>query len=192
MTGNLLRSTLLSKALMASTLTAALLLPATQLQATTATDKVPAKEQKAEGLRELDWSELSPPVDEKVVKEFEEGKITYADAMRYMSKLGNTPVQALDKNKVRIPGYLVPLNMDKNQMATELLLVPTLGACVHVPPPPPNQTIFIRFDKGIKVTEAGYTPYWLEGTLKVENNTSEYTDTLYGMTADAITEYTFE
>nr|WP_283777696.1 DUF3299 domain-containing protein [Sansalvadorimonas sp. 2012CJ34-2] len=81
------------------------------------------------------------------------------------------------------------MNINKEQIATELLLVPTLGACIHVPPPPPNQTVYVRFEKGIKVTEAGYTPYWLEGTLKVEKNKSEYTETLYGMSVDAIEEY---
>ncbi len=103
-------------------------------------------------------------------------------------QLGKVPVESLDQSRVKIPGYLVPLNIGKDQTATELLLVPTLGACVHVPPPP-NQTIFIRYDKGIKVTEAGYTPYWLEGVIKVESNTSEYTDMVYAMTVDSIKEF---
>ena len=79
----------------------------------------------------------------------------------------------------------------RDSQATDapVTLVPTMGACVHVPPPPPNQTIFVRYDKGIKVTEAGYTPYWLEGVIRVENNTSEYTDVVYAITVESIKEF---
>ncbi|WP_281645959.1 DUF3299 domain-containing protein [Parendozoicomonas sp. Alg238-R29] len=138
---------------------------------------------------EISWEALMPPVDEAVVKKYEAGEMDREDVMDYMETLGNTPVKTLDKSQVKIPGFLVPLNLDKNQMATELLLVPTLGACVHTPPPPPNQTIYVRYDKGIKVTEAGYTPYWIEGTINVEKNTSQYTDTLYGLNVSTIVEY---
>ncbi|MTI15352.1 DUF3299 domain-containing protein [Sansalvadorimonas verongulae] len=138
---------------------------------------------------EITWERLMPPVDEGMVKKWEDGKLSREDVMDYMEVLGNTPVMKMDKTQVKIPGFLVPLNMDKNQVATELLLVPTMGSCIHVPPPPPNQTIYVHYPKGMKVTEAGYTPYWLEGTLKVEKNTSDYTDTLYGFSVTNIVEY---
>ena len=147
-----------------------------------------AQENKAQP-PELSWIELSPPVDEEVVRKYEAGEISDEEAAAYVEKLGNIPVQSLNNSRVRIPGYLVPLNVNKDQSSTELLLVPTLGACIHVPPPPPNQSIFIRFPKGIKVTEAAYTPYWVEGTIKVEKNESEYTAVLYAMTPDSIVEY---
>jgi len=139
--------------------------------------------------RELSWHELSPPEDMDMIRKYEAGEITAKEAIAYVEKLGKTPVQSLHNTKVRLPGYLVPLNINKDQKATELLLVPTLGACIHVPPPPPNQTIFIRFPKGIKVTEAGYTPYWVEGAIKVEKTESEYTDVLYAITPDSIVEF---
>ncbi len=46
-------------------------------------------------------------------------------------------VKALDGADVRISGYIVPLE-DGMDQATEFLLVPTNGACIHMPPPPPN------------------------------------------------------
>jgi hypothetical protein len=39
----------------------------------------------------------------------------------------------------RGPGYMVPLE-DNLREVTEFLLVPCPGACIHVPPPPPNQS----------------------------------------------------
>jgi hypothetical protein len=37
-----------------------------------------------------------------------------------------------------VPGYMVPLE-DNLEEVTDFLLVPYLGACIHVPPPLPNQ-----------------------------------------------------
>ncbi|WP_062270036.1 DUF3299 domain-containing protein [Endozoicomonas arenosclerae] len=139
--------------------------------------------------KEITWDELMPAPDQKVIDRYQAGKMERADVIAYLDKLGQTPVEKLDKRTVRIPGYLVPLNLDKDQKATELLLVPTMGACVHVPPPPPNQTIYVKYKDGIKVEEAGYTPYWLVGALHVETNQSEYTETLYAMTVDTLEVY---
>lgn len=138
---------------------------------------------------ELSWLELSPPVDEEMVRKYEAGEISDDAAIAYVEKLGNIPVQRVNNSRVRLPGFLVPLNVNKDQRSTELLLVPTMGACIHVPPPPPNQSVYIRYPKGIKVTEAAYTPYWVEGTIKVERNESEYAAVLYAMTPDSIVEY---
>ena len=44
---------------------------------------------------------------------------------------------------VRIPGYIVPLGFVGSAVA-EGLLVPYVGACIHVPPPPANQIVFIQ------------------------------------------------
>ncbi|WP_257263880.1 DUF3299 domain-containing protein [Endozoicomonas sp. ONNA2] len=137
-------------------------------------------------VREINWDDLMPPVDEEIVRKYEAGEISQEEAIEYVEALGKIPVDSVNLQRVKIPGYLVPLNIGKDQSATELLLVPTLGACIHVPPPPPNQTIFVRYDQGIKVTEAGYTPYWLEGVIRVENNTSEYTDVVYAITVESL------
>ena len=111
------------------------------------------------------------------------------EVLAYLDKLGLKIVPKINNTYGKMPGYLVPLNMDKDQIATELLLVPTLGACIHVPPPPPNQIVQISYPQGIKVTEAAYTPYWVFGTIKVETKTSEYSDALYTMNVEKIIEY---
>ena len=51
----------------------------------------------------------------------------------------NTPapvVAELNGKRVKIGGYVVPLDFDATKV-TEFLLVPFVGACIHVPPPPP-------------------------------------------------------
>lgn len=74
---------------------------------------------------------------------------------------------SLDGVKVRIPGYLLPLDFD-GTLVMEFLLVPYVGACIHVPPPPPNQIVHVKLNKGFKTTGL-YEPIFVEGHLLVEN-----------------------
>lgn len=74
-------------------------------------------------------------------------------------------VPALDGQQVRIPGYVVPLDFDGKKV-TEFLLVPFVGACIHVPPPPPNQIVHVRFAPGY-ATAGMFSPVWVEGRMSV-------------------------
>ena len=85
----------------------------------------------------------------------------------------------LDKKDVRIPGFMVPVEYDDQQVVTRFLLVPYFGACIHEPPPPPNQTIYAEFEDGYKL-ESLWMPVWIEGklaTIRVEEDlaTASYT-----------------
>ena len=162
---------------------------ATQPEAEAATAQPAGQTKATEELKELSWGDLMPPINDDIVNQYHEGKLSREQAMEYMQSLEQTPVQSFHNQRVEIPGYLVPLDMDEDSKAKELLLVPTMGACIHVPPPPPNQTIFIHYDEGIEVTEAGYTPYLLTGILQVEKNNSEYTDTLYTLKVESVEEW---
>lgn len=71
----------------------------------------------------------------------------------------------LDKHNVRIPGYLLPLDYSDNKV-TQFLLVPTVGACIHVPPPPPNQMVYVEFKDGYEA-DGMYPPVWVEGNMLV-------------------------
>jgi hypothetical protein len=48
----------------------------------------------------------------------------------------------LDGKTIRLAGYLLPLDMS-GAAIKEFLLVPYFGACIHVPPPPPNQIVHV-------------------------------------------------
>lgn len=73
-------------------------------------------------------------------------------------------VSAMNGKTIRIPGFIVPLEFDDNQVITQFFLVPFFGACIHVPPPPPNQIIFVNSDKGIQL-DVLYEPFWISGKL---------------------------
>ncbi|MDV6315546.1 DUF3299 domain-containing protein [Idiomarina sp. HP20-50] len=103
------------------------------------------------------------------------------------SNLDAPVVQALDGKKVRIPGYVVQLEGDADKV-TEFLLVPYFGACIHVPPPPPNQIIHVKYEEGVPY-EKTYDAVWIEGTLKVERKEGDLAVTGYQMNADNVEVY---
>jgi hypothetical protein len=82
-------------------------------------------------------------------------------------------LKALDGKLVKIPGFIVPLE-DYEEEGAEFLLVPYFGACVHTPPPPPNQMVFVRMEGGRKLKFGWWDPVWMEGTLKIEHYDSPY------------------
>lgn len=109
-----------------------------------------------------------------------QGETTSESDDRYQQALVSTRViESMDGKSIRIPGFVVPLTFNENQDVTEFFLVPYFGACLHMPPPPPNQIILVKAATGMNVEEL-YTPFWISGVLStaiVENDiaTAAYT-----------------
>jgi uncharacterized protein len=72
-------------------------------------------------------------------------------------------VPALDGANVRIAGYLLPIEFEGDKV-TEFLLVPFVGACIHVPPPPANQIVHVRYEEGF-TTRGLFAPVWVNGAM---------------------------
>ena len=87
-------------------------------------------------------------------------------------KMSDT-LRKLDGKRVRVPGFIVPLD-DADEEGAEFLLVPYYGACVHTPPPPPNQMAFVQMMSKKPVKLALFDAIWMEGTLRVTNYDSPY------------------
>ncbi len=75
-------------------------------------------------------------------------------------------VATLDGKMVRIPGYALPLE-HAGMGVTEMLLVPYIGACIHVPAPPANQTVYAKLNQTY-VAGNLYEPVWITGRMKVK------------------------
>lgn len=88
-------------------------------------------------------------------------------------------LQQINGEAVRIPGYIVPLEGVDGEI-TEFLLVPTEGACIHIPPPPPNQIVHVIMEKGFS-DEYVFDPVWVTGVLNIGNKTSIFADANYTM-----------
>ncbi len=100
----------------------------------------------------------------------------------------------LDGEKIRLPGYLLPLEF-ADKKVTEFLLVPWIGACIHTPPPPPNQIVHVKLDKGFDIGDEIFTAVWVNGVMKAEKNNPELSfvdgkqniDVSYVVKADDVT-----
>ena len=89
---------------------------------------------------------------------------------------------------VKVPGYMVPLE-DWAGEVSQFLLVPYVGACVHTPPPPPNQLVYVRMEKGQRVPVSFWNPVWIHGTLTVEKTTNLYGSVAFRMAGTSTTPY---
>lgn len=102
---------------------------------------------------------------------------------------------SLDGQRIRIPGYLLPLTFSEAGV-TEFLLVPWVGACIHTPPPPPNQMVHVVVPGGVEHTNR-FVPIWVEGEIKPKPGThrlflidgSRDIKVAYRMTTDRVTDY---
>jgi hypothetical protein len=88
-------------------------------------------------------------------------------------------LENLNNQTVRVPGFVVPLE-DNYESVSEFLLVPDPGSCVHVPPPPPNQMVYVKMKAGQRVQLRGF-PLWVTGKLKIENVKSPYGTVAYSI-----------
>lgn len=79
----------------------------------------------------------------------------------------------LDGQTVRLPGYVLPLEITGKKV-TEFLLVPWVGACIHTPPPPPNQIVHVKADAPFEVTSL-FAPVWVTGRLSAGATKRELT-----------------
>jgi uncharacterized protein len=93
-------------------------------------------------------------------------------------------VTALDGRRVRIGGYVVSLDFDATKVK-EFLLVPFVGACIHVPPPPANQIVYVKSPDGFEVT-GQFEPVWVTGTLKVTGAFTGLAEAGYSLQADRV------
>ena len=89
---------------------------------------------------------------------------------------------------VKVPGFMVPLE-DWAGEVSEFLLVPYVGACVHTPPPPPNQLVYVRMENSQRVPVSFWNPVWIHGTLTVEQTTNLYGSASFKMAGTSITPY---
>ena len=102
-----------------------------------------------------------------------------ADTARayWSAKSRNTNTDIVE-NLVLLDGYVLPLGTDANapgrqgQQMTEFLLVPYVGACIHVPAPPPNQMVYINTAEAVD-NPGMFSPVQVEGKLQAYEGSYE-------------------
>ncbi|MCY3840846.1 MAG: DUF3299 domain-containing protein [Gammaproteobacteria bacterium] len=136
--------------------------------------------------RELTWDDLLPEgealppvVDHTSLALFDDFPVTTVDGV----------VPELNGENVKLPGFVVPLDVVGDKVAS-FLLVPYFGACIHVPPPPPNQIVYVEFEDPVKL-ESMYDPVWVTGKLGLEGHASSMARAGYSMEGTSLEKYRY-
>ncbi len=146
--------------------------------------------------REVTWEQLIPPNwnPADAFKGFDLAKMQDADprAMDALARMrdawANAPAEpSLNGAAIRIAGFAIPLERIKGEVR-EFLLVPYFGACIHVPPPPANQIIYVLSDKPLKDMQS-MDAIWVSGLLKVSAGDSSWGRSAYRLQASVIAPY---
>ena len=138
-------------------------------------------------VRTLEWDDLMPPGERAPPQVINHSEVPVFDDFPYSVDIRTVP--ELAGVRARLPGFVVPLDIVDAKVAS-LLLVPYFGACIHQPPPPPNQIVHVRFAEPI-VLESMYMPVWITGVMKLERY-SGLAESGYAMDAEAVEEYVYE
>ena len=147
---------------------------------------------------QIDWDALIPPdfnpmaVLEKYgnVDEMADDDPRVPEIMAEMRRVMDAApvVMAMDGRRVKIPGFVVPLETDGVKLY-EFLLVPYYGACIHVPPPPNNQVIYVKVAESDARIRKAFDTVWVIGTLSAKSFSSDLAEAGYQMQAEQVLPY---
>ncbi|MFN0162491.1 MAG: DUF3299 domain-containing protein [Burkholderiales bacterium] len=146
--------------------------------------------------REIDWEKLVPPGWDPAaafkgldLANLKDGDPRAMEAMaRVQEAWDQAPLnQEMHNIKVRIPGFVVPLER-RGTLIYEFLLVPYFGACIHTPPPPANQIIHV-FPARPVTDVIAMDPVWVSGPIENKRSATAMGRAGYRMGADLVTPY---
>jgi uncharacterized protein len=103
----------------------------------------------------------------------------------YITGQSTAELKAFDGQKIKVPGFMVPLE-DNAKLVAEFLLVPTPQACVHVPPPPSNQMVYVIMKNP---TQAVYGPVWVYGKFKIASKKHMYGEASFEIEGEYVEAY---
>jgi hypothetical protein len=148
------------------------------------------------GYKEKTWDDLMPknwdpmaPLKGLKLDNLKDGDPRAIEALEKIRAAWNdAPIEpALDGVRIRIPGFVIPLERAGNNVS-EFLLVPYFGACIHTPPPPSNQIIHVRASKPLANMRTMDT-MWVSGVMHAGKIDTEMGQAGYQLKAEWITPY---
>lgn len=100
-------------------------------------------------------------------------ELTWQDLRKLNPETGEAPPSLMNLRgaPVKIPGYAVPIEGDSGfDFVKEFLLVPVFGMCVHVPPPPSNQVVYVVMNEPVPIEDL-IDAVWISGILEMDSIT---------------------
>ncbi|SDU33772.1 DUF3299 domain-containing protein [Halopseudomonas salegens] len=150
----------------------------------------------------IDWLDLLPEEDLEAILNMpeiehdydEEAPGTFEQSLRQRDRklpdvmYSTRVVSAMDGIEARLAGFPVPLETNERGHYVSFFLVPYAGACIHVPPPPPNQIVLVDYPEGLPIEDI-YTAYWVSGSLHIEQTSNALADASYRLQAHSVRIY---
>ena len=141
-------------------------------------------------VREITWDDLIPPgiPYAEIVGEGEMDIVN--DTWRPIYDANATKLnEELDGALIKMPGYIIPVELGANGV-TDFVLVPYVGACIHVPPPPPNQLVFATSETPWPSDQL-WDAVWVTGTMRTELQSTDLADIGYALEVEKMEVYTW-
>lgn len=156
----------------------------------------PNKDSRLMNYKAIKWEDLSPKdwdpyasLKNLTLSTMRDGDPRAQEALdKLMAAMNNAPiVPAMDKQGIKITGFMIPITKNKDDVIS-FLLVPYFGACIHTPPPPSNQVLFVVPDKPVKggTTMDAVT---ISGEVSIQRTDSPWGSAAYRVAAKFVDAY---
>jgi len=142
---------------------------------------------RAEAPRDLAWRDLLPEGDPSLPGDLQ-GILPHDESAMAAGQPPSTGIRTdLNGEVVRLSGFVVPIEQGAEGI-TAFILVPYVGACIHVPPPPANQLVFVT--TGTPWPGRGmFEAVTVTGMFGAASTRTQLADIGYAISADEIESY---
>ena len=141
----------------------------------------------AEAVTDLEWTDLIPPGNAAIQPD-RPGVLPHDEtAMASRQPISTGSRTDWNGAVVRLSGFVVPLDYSGTGV-TAFILVPYVGACIHVPPPPANQLVFVTTEVPFE-SRSLFDPVTVTGMFGTVQITTHLADVGYALSADRIAPY---
>ena len=142
---------------------------------------------------DLSWADLLPEGEAERIAQLQQMQavqngMDHFGAERMPQVQTFNTVEALDGQVVRMGGYVLPFDFTGSREISRFLLVPYVEACIHVPPPPPNQLVYVHAEEPIQI-QGLWDPVYVKGVMRTDRHDNELGDTAYTLELTEIQPY---
>lgn len=132
----------------------------------------------------ITWADLLPENERET-----SGPVLEHDGGPMEQTGSSATVAELDGVEISMPGFMLPLDYTERGRVSAFLLVPYYGACIHVPPPPPNQIVYVDTSDDPVESRGLWDPVTVTGTMTRRMNINGLGDAAYTLLLDDIAPY---
>ncbi|MFN3209896.1 MAG: DUF3299 domain-containing protein [Roseovarius sp.] len=141
----------------------------------------------ADAVIALEWRDLLPTDDKSLPGDLQ-GIVPHDETAMAARQPPSTGIRTDWTGRiVRLSGFIVPID-HRGTGVTAFILVPYVGACVHVPPPPANQLVFVT--TGTPYESSGmFEPVTVTGMFGTASTSTQLAEIGYALSAEEIRPY---